>query len=63
MPALEYLVLTSLTIPAKMPLRTRSVRFIPEHVAPLEGEKLAAAEPRGEVEDNHRAEGLIELFE
>ena len=38
-------------------------KVIPEHVTPLESEELAAAEPRGEIEDNHRAEGLIELFE
>src|SRR6267142_3997095 len=36
---------------------------IPEHVTPLEGEELAAPEPRGEIKDDHRAEGLVELFE
>src|SRR5437667_11161133 len=38
-------------------------KVIPEHVTPLKGEELAAAEPRGEIEDNHRAEGLIERLE
>ena len=37
--------------------------IIPEHVTPLQREKLAATETRGEIEDNHRAEGVIELFE
>jgi hypothetical protein len=38
-------------------------KVIPEHVAPLEPEELAAAETRGKIKDNHRAEGLIELSE
>ena len=33
-------------------------KVILEHVAPLESEELAAAEPGSEIKDNHRAEGL-----
>src|SRR6266478_831239 len=39
----------------------KECEVVPEQVAPLEPEKLAAAEPRGEIEGDHRAEGFVEL--
>jgi hypothetical protein len=41
----------------------KKCKVVPEPVTPPEAEELAAAEPRGEIEDNHSAEGLIALRE
>ena len=37
-------------------------KVIPDHVAPLEREELATSESRGEIEDHHRAIGIVEFL-
>src|SRR5262249_15715549 len=40
----------------------KQCEVVPKDVTPLESEEFAAAESSGEIEDNHRANGFVELL-